>query len=192
MIKEVKSMKYRREIALKNGETLLLRSLCAQDAEETLRVLKKTAGETGFMMRYENEWNVTTQQEREALAQTASAPKSLMLGAFVDGRLVGAANFRPVHPGDRARHRAGMGLSVLKAHWGKGIGTALIQALIDAARTTALEQLELSVMSQNTRAKALYTRLGFAEYGRLPRAIKHRDGTYDELILMLLDLRRRA
>ena len=95
-------MKYKAELTLKDGRALLLRSLSPQDAQETLLLLKKTAGETGFMMRYEHEWNIPEQQERESLARAEHAPKALMLGAFVGGRLVGVANFKPVHPSDRA------------------------------------------------------------------------------------------
>ena len=185
-------MKYRAETTLKDGRTLLLRSLSPQDAQQTLHVLRKTAGETGFMMRYEDEWSITEEQERESLAKTEYAPKALMLGAFADGRLVGIANFKPVHPGDRARHRAGMGVCVLRSHWGLGVGTALMKTAIHAAETTALEYLELSVAGQNGRAKAMYDKLGFIQYGRQTRAMKYRDGHYDDLILMQLALREKA
>lgn len=184
-------MKYKKGIVLKNGEELLLRSLKPQDAQESILVLKKTAGETLYMMRYPDEWTMTEEAQREALAQMEHAPKALMLGAFVDGRLIGIGNFRPVHPGDRARHRAGMGISILKSCWGKGVGTAIMHALIEAAKTTALEQLELDVVSTNERAIRLYARCGFAEYGRQPRTMKYRDGTYADTVLMMVDLREK-
>ena len=113
-----------------------------------------------------------------------------MLGGFAGGRLVGVGNFRPAHPGDRARHRAVMGISILKSHWGMGIGTAMMHAMIDAAKTTALEQLELNVVSTNDAAIRLYKRCGFVEYGRHPRMMKYRDGTYADTVLMMLELRR--
>lgn len=183
-------MKYKREVTLQNGETLLLRSLGPQDAQETLRIIRKTAGETDFMMRYEDEWTVSIEQQRELLASMEHAPKALMLGAFLGGRLVGVGNFKPIHPADRARHRAGLGLSILKSHWGKGIGTAMMHAMLGAAKETPLELLELSVVGANTRAKAMYDHLGFIQYGRQPNAMKYRDGRYDDLILMQLDLHR--
>lgn len=182
-------MKYLKEIQLRCGETLLLRSLEPGDAEAMIRVCKKAAGETDFMMRYADEWTVTPDKQRLTLIDTQNAPKALMLGAFIGGQLVGAGNFRPSHPADRARHRAAMGLSILKSHWHMGVGSAMLQAMIDAAKSTPLEQLELSVAAGNARAKALYDRFGFAEYGRLPRGMKYRDGRYDDLILMMLELR---
>ena len=182
-------MKYRREITLKNGESLLLRSLKPQDAQESIWLLKKTAEETLYMMRYPDEWIMTGEAQREVLAQMEHAPKALMLGAFMDGRLIGVGNFRPAHPGDRARHRAGMGISILKSCWGMGVGTAIMHALIEAAKTTSLEQLELDVVSTNERAIRLYERCRFVEYGRLPHMMKYRDGTYADAVLMVLDLR---
>lgn len=183
-------MKYTAEATLAGGQVVLLRSLSPQDAQEMIRVCKKAAGETDFMMRYADEWTITPDKQRQVLADTEHAPRALMLGAFIGGALVGAGNFRPSHPADRARHRAEMGLSILKSHWHMGVGSAMLQAMIDAARSTPLEQLELSVAAGNARAKALYDRFGFAEYGRLPRGMKYRDGRYDDLILMMLELHR--
>ena len=177
---------------LPNGVALLLRSLRAGDEQEMIRVCRRAAGETDFMMRYPDEWIITPQDQREVIVRAEHADRALMLGAFVQGRLVGAANFRPVHPGDRARHRAGVGISILRRHWGMGVGTAMMQALIEVAKKTSLEQLELDVVSTNEKAIRLYERCGFAEYGRHPRMMKHRNGTYADTILMMLDLRRES
>ena len=182
-------MKYKSEVTLRTGERCLLRSLEAADAKEALAVCKRAAGETLNMMRYEDEWTMTGEQEAAFIEKQKNDPKALMLGAFVDGQMVGSAVFQGVHPGDRARHRAGVGISILRAYWGRGIGTAMMQALIDTAKTTSLEQLELDVVSTNESAVRLYTRCGFAEYGRHPRMMKYRDGTYADTILMMLKLR---
>ena len=185
-------MKFKREVLLRTGERCLLRSLEPSDAKEALAVCRKAAGETLNMMRYEDEWTITEEQEAAFVQRLRDDPKALMLGAFVDGKMVGSAAFQSVHPGDRARHRAGVGISILKACWGRGIGTALMQALIDAAGTTSLEQLELDVVSTNESAVRLYTRCGFVEYGRHPRMMKYRDGTYADTILMMLDLTKKT
>lgn len=185
-------MKYKKVMALKNGEALTLRSLGAQDAQEMICVCRKAAGETLYMMRYADEWTIAADKQKEILADMERAPKALMLGAFVGERLVGVGNFRPVHPGDRARHRAVLGILILKSHWGKGVGSAMMRAMIDAAKTTALEQLELDVVSTNETAVRLYRKCGFVEYGRHPRLMKYRDGTYADAIVMMLDLRKKS
>lgn len=184
-------MKLKRDVTIKADEACLLRSLEPSDAKEALAVCKRAAGETLNMMRYEDEWTMTEEQEAAFIEKQKNDPKALMLGAFVNGRMVGTAVFQGVHPGDRARHRAGVGISILRAYWGRGIGTALMRALIDAAKTTGLEQLELDVVSTNEAAVRLYTRCGFVEYGRHPRMMKYRDGTYADTILMILDLTKK-
>ena len=79
---------------------------------------------------------------------------------------------------------------VLKSHWGMGVGTALLRVLVEQAKTTALEQLELEVVSTNERAIRLYERFGFTEFARHPRKLKYRDGSYADMVLMMLELRR--
>jgi len=184
-------MKVKNEVTLKTGEVCLLRSLEPQDAKEALAVYRKAAGETLHMMRYADEWTMTLEQEAAFIQRLRDDPKALMLGAFVDGRMAGTAVFQAVHPGDRARHRAGVGISILRAYWNRGIGTAMMRALIDAARTTSLEQLELSVVSTNESAIRLYQSCGFEAYGRHLRMMKYRDGTYADALLMMLDLTKK-
>lgn len=184
------NMKFRRDMLTKDGAALTLRSLHAQDAQTMIRVCRQVAGETLNMMRYADEWTISPEKQAETILKAEQGEKELLMGAFTAEGLAGIANMRPVHPGDRARHRAGVGIAVLKAHWGRGIGTALMQTLIDAAGQTALEQLELDVVSTNSRAIRLYEHFGFEAFGRHPRMMKYRDDTYADTILMALDLRR--
>jgi [ribosomal protein S18]-alanine N-acetyltransferase len=51
-------------------------------------------------------------------------------------------------------------------HRRHGIGTQLVNAVIDAARSHAVEQLLLEVRESNHTARALYRKLGFIESGR--------------------------
>lgn len=182
-------MKFRRECVTKRGDPLLLRSLCAADAEAMLRLCRKGAGETQNMMRGADEWAATEAQQAAAIKRAEDGAKSLLLGAFAGGQLIGMCAMQPVQPVDRARHRAGVGLLVLRAFWRQGVGSALMQAVIEAARTTNLEQLELDVVADNLPAAALYQKHGFVEYGRHPRKIKYRDGRYADTRLMMLVLR---
>ena len=182
-------MKFQKEIPLKGGEALLLRSLGAQDAQQALAVCRKTAGETLNLIRYEDEWTMTLEQEAAYLKKTEDDPKSLMLGAFVGETLVGVGSFLPCAAVDRARHRSSLGISILKAYWGRGIGTAIMQTLVDEVKNTSAEQLELEVVAANERAIRLYERFGFVEFARHPRKLKYRDGTYADMVLMMLDLR---
>ncbi|GAB4440624.1 MAG: hypothetical protein Kow00120_08810 [Anaerolineae bacterium] len=58
-------------------------------------------------------------------------------------------------------------LTVAPALRGQGIGTALLRHLECAARAMQAERLEIGVAARNTRALALYRRLGFVEDRRV-------------------------
>ncbi|MFT7594652.1 MAG: ribosomal protein S18 acetylase RimI-like enzyme [Paracoccaceae bacterium] len=53
------------------------------------------------------------------------------------------------------------GIFVDAAARGMGVGTALLQAVADAAAARGLEQVQLDVIDTNPRARALYERVGF-------------------------------
>ncbi len=85
---------------------------------------------------------------------------------------------------NRRSHCATIGLSVHDAHVSRGIGTALMAALVDAAdQWLGLLRLELQVNCDNTPALALYRRFGFVVEGRLVADI-FRDGQYIDCFTM--------
>jgi ribosomal protein S18 acetylase RimI-like enzyme len=66
---------------------------------------------------------------------------------------------------------------------GRGLGERLIRASLDAARGEGFERIELSVYGQNTRAVALYRRVGVVDEGTRVRG-KKVDGQYDDVHMM--------
>ncbi len=69
-------------------------------------------------------------------------------------------------------------------HRGKGLGRALMVALIEAAIADGARHLTLEVRKQNHAARALYSRLGLAPVGVRPRYY----GNDDALILWAHDI----
>jgi ribosomal-protein-alanine N-acetyltransferase len=56
-------------------------------------------------------------------------------------------------------------LAVDPAHWGQGVGTALLSALVDEAGRRGHTEVMLEVRKDNPRARRLYLRHGFTEIG---------------------------
>lgn len=107
----------------------------------------------------------------------------LALVAERGGEVVGSAG---LHPGIavRRRHVAMLGISVAAPHIGTGVGTALMQGLIDYAdHWGQLLRIELTVFADNQRAIRLYERFGFEHEGRA-RAYALRDGRYEDVLYM--------
>jgi ribosomal protein S18 acetylase RimI-like enzyme len=69
----------------------------------------------------------------------------------------------------------------------QGLGKALLLALIERAtkECDGLEQIHLTVVSNNNSAKSLYVSLGFEVYGIEPRALKTDEQYFDEDLMIL-------
>jgi GNAT superfamily N-acetyltransferase len=95
----------------------------------------------------------------------------VVLVAWLDGRPVGDVylDCEPAAEPEVRRHLPGVPtldhLEVLGPLWGRGIGTALVRAAEDTARQLGYERLALGVGLENLRARRLYERLGYADWG---------------------------
>ena len=56
-------------------------------------------------------------------------------------------------------------IAVAQDYWGRGVGSALLAALIQAARDRGCTEVFLEVRKDNPRARGLYLRRGFEEIG---------------------------
>lgn len=113
----------------------------------------------------------------------ATPPAHVRLVAVMDDRVVALAGLEPgAHR--RRVHAASIGMSVHDDFAGRGVGTALMAALIDQADNWLnIRRLELTVYTDNTRAIALYERFGFEREGVL-RAYAFREGGYVDALTM--------
>jgi RimJ/RimL family protein N-acetyltransferase len=91
------------------------------------------------------------------------------------------------HEREGFRHTGRLGMGLLPSARGHGLGRRLASAAIEAARTTDFERIELDVFASNTRAIALYERLGFVHEG-VRRCAWKLDGAYEDDLLMALFL----
>ena len=176
-----------KQIELKNGKIATLRAPRTEDAAALLSCIKQCFGETDFLSRYPDEFNMTVEQEATFLTRALASPSQLMIVCEVDGTIVGNASFQ-APPLRKMAHRAQVALSICQAFWGLGIGTAMLTALVDAARSAGLSRLELEYVEGNDRGRAIYDKLGFTVYGERPDAIRLADGTSTSEILMVKQL----
>jgi len=89
-----------------------------------------------------------------------------VLGAFCDGELVGMTGFFR-YPQAKLRHRGRVwGVYLRENYRGKGIGRALMLALLERARACpGIVQVTLTVACGQEAARALYLSLGFEVFG---------------------------
>lgn len=182
-------MKYFKTIKLKDGRDCTLRNGTKQDGKAALDIFLLTHEQTDYLLTYPDEnSSMTAAQEGEYLQKRTDSSNEIEILAVVDGLVVGSAGFDSVGTKEKIRHRADFGISIDQKYWGLGIGRALTNACIECAKEAGYAQIELTVVSENKKAIALYESEGFVEYGRNPRGFRSRLTDWQEIVLMRLEL----
>lgn len=129
--------------------------------------------------------HVSAESWRQRFSTPADVQSAdLQLLAFDGERLVGSAGLHTWGTAQRRRHVMSLGMGVLPAAQGQGVGKALMQALVTQADDwLGVLRLELTVFCDNARAIALYQRFGFETEGR-HRAYALRAGRYVDCFAM--------
>jgi len=157
------------------------------DAEPFYRFGETLLAESDYFLRGPGERARSVDEMRAVIERFHAVPADLLIGVWRDGAPVGEAVAIGGHF-KRDRYTATVGVGVLAAHSGQGLGGALMREIESFARTRQLRRLELTVMAHNTRARALYDRMGYIEEG-VKRDSLFVDGAFVDEILMakLLD-----
>ena len=112
-----------------------------------------------------------------------NGPNDVGLVAVIEGRVIGSIGLHRDRP-HRRSHVASLGMAVHDAYVGRGVGRALLAAVVDLAeKWWNIRRLELNVYADNHRAIALYERFGFEREG-VHRAYAWRDGAYVDSLSM--------
>ena len=115
---------------------------------------------------------LTVEQEKEFIASTCESQTNRLWLAKSGDEIVGLASYS-VLPRKRMAHRGTLGISVRKAFWGKGIGTRLMQTILNFAVVVARSEfISLEVRSDNERAVSLYRKFGFEKIGTFKGYLK--------------------
>lgn len=157
----------------------------ASDAEAVLEYLKQIGGETDNLTFGSEGLPCSVEDEEKYIESLQNSTSSVMFFAKCDGRIIGDASFSS-SPRERIKHRGEIGISVVRDYWGKGIGSKLMERVIDFAKNVAdCEIIHLQVRSDNERAIGLYKKYGFEKIGQFKGYLKI-DGKYVDCDLMNL------
>jgi len=156
---------------------ITIRTADPSDAEAILKCYTAPlAARNTLQIRYRSLESV-----REQL--TKSGEGDHLLVAEIEGEVVGVIG---LHTSSRPRvnHKAEVGMMVRDDWKGKGVGAALMQAVIELAdKWLNLTRIELTVFTDNESAIALYRKFGFEIEGTL-RKYAFRDGEFVDAFAM--------
>ena len=99
------------------------------------------------------------------------------------GEVLGWAALSPV-----SRRRVYEGVAEVSVYvaaraWGRGVGRALLRALVEESERNGVWTLQAGIFPENAASLALHARCGFREVGRRERVGKHEGRWRDTLLL---------
>lgn len=163
-----------------------IRILKESDAHiyQELRLNALKMNPEAFGSTYEREVEFSLEMVMERIKPTKD---KYIVGAFDhSGSLVGMVAF--IRENDlKNRHKGNVfGMYIAPGSRGQGLGKALMKELISRAKNCdGLEQIKLTVVSDNDHAKNLYKSLGFVVYGTEHNALKDQGHYFDEDLMVL-------
>jgi len=159
-------MAYSRGLTLKDGTPVTLRLVALDDVERLLGFFAGLSEQSRYWFRPHG----FDRDQAERIANDACGPQTFRLVAVFDDRIIGYAWFEPFQTWPDIPT---VGLGVVDEFHDRGLGRAMMRALIERAREIGCAGLRLSVCKDNPRAQHLYTSLGYRIDGETDDGKQH-------------------
>ena len=159
-----------KEVRLKDKSKMIFRELDLGDGEAVVDYLNKVGGETNFLTFGKEGVSYTIEQEKVLLRNMKETKGNYMIGGYLKNKLVTVGSITSSSK-ERLKHKADVGISVLKDYWNIGIGSQMMEYLIFLCRKNSFRKIDLIVYENNERAIKLYEKLGFVKEGLLTRDV---------------------
>lgn len=173
------------EYLLKNGKSVTIRAPRVEDAEAIIELVKKADSETRFLAREAGEFKLTLKEERSIIISTLASLDRTWFVAEYEGKIVGQCSVGLIRQYYRYRHRAGVAFLIAEEYCNLGIGGKMMEECLSWCRSHSIEQVELDVVTSNSRALNMYRGFGFEVAGTIPKALHYKDGTYADEYFMI-------
>ena len=163
---------------------IIYREAYASDASALLLHQSRVGDETDNLSFDGNTFKISPEKEAKFIERFSRNERDVMLVALDGDEIVGNGIIE-TERAKRYSHRATLSITVLRNYWGQGIGSRLMQMMIDFSRAKGIAVISLEVRADNDRAVALYKKFGFETIG-LYKSFFKINGEYHDAYLMQL------
>lgn len=171
----------------KKNRSVKLRLLEESDVESRLMYINEISAEDTYIGLSGEQLSFKDEKEYVLNGVKAlSDGNELHLVAVFENKIVAVCDARmDLSLKKRSAHIAQLGLTVAKDFRGEGLGEKMMRQTIELIPEYLpdIKLLKLGVFAQNTVAIALYTKLGFKQYGMLPGGVLYRDQYIDHILM---------
>ncbi|GAA0479696.1 GNAT family protein [Salinibacillus aidingensis] len=141
-----------------------IRTIRYNDAEPLMNLIREVEAESPYMLYGAGERKPNLKKQKEMIDRILKTDNSTVLVAELNSSLAGYA-MAIGGSSPRNQHSVHLVIGMLSIHQGKGLGTQLLEELEKWAVENKLHRLELTVVSKNYSAIALYEKMGFIREG---------------------------
>ncbi len=160
-VKDTTPKLYQKKSVIKNDQILLVKEAQENEAGELIRYVYKIRQDSSFLSLDEGIDNISVGNEKMHIRKCRDSEHHALLVGWLQDEVVGYLAFRS-NLWQRLRSAGEFAFSVSKKNWGLGIGSHIMESLLEWARKSkTVKTIEFRVRSDNKRAIAVYKKLGF-------------------------------
>jgi len=172
------------ETKTKNGKTVSFRYPTINDVEILKNFINKISLEKTYIT-FQGEQQTLEEETKwlESVLKNIKENKCVNILAFIENKLVASSDI--TLKSLVKKHVGVFGIIVDIDYRGEGIGKLLMELTISESvkNIKGLKIIELEVFANNPIAFNLYKKMGFIEFGRLPKGIKHKEKFIDAVLM---------
>ncbi|MBT2731964.1 GNAT family protein [Carnobacterium sp. ISL-102] len=167
--------------------TIKIREAIPSDAKKLLNHLQKIALETGYMTMGSEGPGQTIEAKQKEIKLILESDVTVLLVALDKEEIIGIAEVHG-NKSPKLKHIGDISISIAKDYWGIGLGTMMMEQLIEWANSPSshLKRVELTVQARNERARHLYEKMGFKLEAIMPRGVKDEDDYLDVCLMSMM------
>lgn len=168
----------------KEGKPYVIRHLEVGDTEAMMNYINKLLLEQTYILRQGEQ--CTYEEEKkfvDSQIEKMKERKAIHIIGVSEGVIIGSFQ---INLKERVNaHVGSLGVSVAKGYRDQGIGSKMFEMILEQAKKVlpGIKVFCLEVFAVNDRAKHLYKKFGFREFGYLPKAILYKGKYVDEVYM---------
>lgn len=154
------------------------------DAVAFIDFMNQVARESDYLVMDESGFRFSSEEMERIFEAGIENPGELCLLAKVGSEVIGAISVKSSKQ-FRISHIGNIFIAIKKDYWGHGLGTILLDEVIEwAQEMDLLKRLELTVQVRNQAAVHLYQKMGFVIEGTQVRGARTDEGEWLDLYYM--------
>ncbi|MEG1716226.1 MAG: GNAT family N-acetyltransferase [Lachnospiraceae bacterium] len=134
---------------------VIYRQPTVEDASELVAFYNEVGGETSFLSFEKDEYPLDVEAQKISIEDTKKQKNAIMILATVNGKVIGIGTINSSNK-IKSRHSGELGIVVANKYQGQGIGSEIIQQLIDWCKSNGITtRIQLDTRTDNELAVKL-------------------------------------